>query len=228
MAKISLLKDRILTFIQKQRIKKVEFYSKTGISPSNFKGSGLYSEIGGEMMAKIVSAYPSLDANWLLTGEGEMIRGKGYGNNDNFTTGDIQFPSGKERIPLISIDAIAKYTSGDISITDNELIEIYDVPDFNQKEVKYMIRISGNSMYPRYSSGDILACRPITNVTFFQWGKVYVLNTDQGSLVKRLYQGESDKYIECRSDNKEQYPPFQILKESIRSISIVVGVIRLE
>jgi len=91
-----------------------------------------------------------------------------------------------------------------------------------------LIRVSGNSMYPKYSNGDILACKPISDISFFQWGKAYVLDTDQGAIVKRLFEGKDDSSIECRSDNKEHYPAFQIPKLSIRNISIVVGVIRLD
>ena len=131
-------------------------------------------------------------------------------------------------IPLIPIEAIAGYGKGDITVLDSEIKERYHVPEFSVRGVKYLIRVSGSSMYPKYSNGDILACKPITDTSFFQWGKVYVLDTDQGAIVKRLYEGKNDDCVECRSDNKENYPAFQILKTSIRSISIVVGVIRIE
>lgn len=131
-------------------------------------------------------------------------------------------------IPLIPIDAAAGFGKGDISVMETDLMEQYVIPDFTTKGVKFLIRVSGSSMYPKYSNGDILACRPITDITFFQWGKVYVLDTDQGALVKRLFEGKSDEYVECRSDNKDHYPPFQLPKTSIRSISIVVGVVRLD
>lgn len=131
-------------------------------------------------------------------------------------------------LPLIPIEAIAGYGKGDITVMDSEIKERYLVPEFSVRGVKFLIRVSGSSMYPKYSNGDVLACEPITDTSFFQWGKVYVLDTDQGALVKRLYEGKNDDCIECRSDNKEHYPAFQILKTSIRSISIVVGVIRIE
>lgn len=134
----------------------------------------------------------------------------------------------QDGIPLIPIEAIAGYGKGDVTVLDSEIRERYHVPEFSVRGVKYLIRVSGSSMYPKYSNGDVLACKPITDVSFFQWGKVYVLDTDQGALVKRLYEGKNDDCIECRSDNKEHYPAFQILKTSIRSISIVVGVIRIE
>jgi len=132
-------------------------------------------------------------------------------------------------IPLIPIEAVAGFIlKGDMSVMEYEVTERYLVPEFNDRGVKYLIRVSGSSMYPKYSNGDILACRPITDITFFQWGKVYVLDTDQGALVKRLFEGKDDSSIECRSDNKEHYPSFKINKTSIRTVSIVVGVIRLD
>lgn len=133
-----------------------------------------------------------------------------------------------EGTPLIPIEAVAGYGRGDVTVLDSEIKERYSVPEFDVRGVKFLIRVSGSSMYPKYSNGDVLACKPITDVSFFQWGKVYVLDTDQGALVKRLFPGEIDSKIECRSDNKEHYPPFQMYKSSIRSVYIVVGVIRLE
>ena len=147
------------------------------------------------------------------------------------TTHQLNEPATKyeKGIPLIPISAMAGFANGDTQIIDYEIIENYVIPEFLEKGVKYLIRVGGSSMYPKYSNGDLLACRPVHDQSFFQWGKVYVLDTDQGPLVKRLFQyKEDDDYIECRSDNHSNYPPFKIAKTSIRKISIVVGVIRME
>lgn len=133
--------------------------------------------------------------------------------------------------PLIPVEAMAGYGSGDVQVMDYDIQESYIItPELENKGVQYLIRASGSSMQPKYNNGDILACRPITDVTFMQWGKVYVLDTDQGPLVKRLYpcDPENDECLECRSDNFERYPPFKISKSSIRRVAIVVGVLRLE
>ena len=84
-------------------------------------------------------------------------------------------------------------------------------------------------MYPKYTNGDILALRRIKEILFFQWGKVYVMDTSQGIMVKRLFEdaANTDNII-CSSDNKEHYPAFSIPKSDIRSLSIVVGLIRVE
>jgi len=136
--------------------------------------------------------------------------------------------SNRDGIPLIPVEAIAGLAKGDITVMSYDIADRYLVPEFSSRGVDYLIRVSGSSMYPKYSNGDILACKPILDLSFFQWGKVYVLDTDQGALVKRLFEGKTDDSIECRSDNKDHYPPFQLPRTSIRSVSIVVGVIRLD
>lgn len=74
MDKISPIKERILQFIEKQGIKKVDFSEKTNISYSNLKGKSLYSEIGGEQIAKILEEYGEISPEWLVTGKGEMLK----------------------------------------------------------------------------------------------------------------------------------------------------------
>lgn len=131
-------------------------------------------------------------------------------------------------IPLIPIEAIAGIPAGeDIGIRFIDCTR-YVIPEFANLNVEYMVRVSGSSMYPKYSNGDVLACRRIQDVLFFQWGKIYVIDSSQGPLVKRVFQDEDPDRILLVSDNKEHYPPFSIPKSDIRSLSIVLGVIRLE
>lgn len=128
------------------------------------------------------------------------------------------------RIPLIPTDAIAGWGTGDFSVLDINL-DRYVVPDF--EKVDFLIRIKGTSMYPKYNSGDIVACRYVKESLFIQWGKVYVLDSTQGAIVKRLFPSQDPDSIECRSDN-EAFPPFPIPKDEIRAMALVVGIIRLE
>ena len=68
----------------------------------------------------------------------------------------------------------------------------------------------------------------IDDIQFFQWGKIYVIDSSQGALVKRVFEDNDPERILLVSDNREKYPPFSIPKSDIRSVSIVLGVIRLE
>ena len=131
-------------------------------------------------------------------------------------------------VPLIPIDAIAGIPAGEsIAVRFIDCAK-YTIPEFANLNVEYMIRVSGSSMYPKYSNGDVLACRRVHDILFFQWGKIYVIDSSQGPLVKRVFQDEDPDRILLVSDNKEHYPPFSIPKSDIRSLSIVLGVIRLE
>lgn len=83
MDKISTIKENILYFIEKQGISKSLFYEISGISASNFKGSGLKSEIGGDKIVKILTLFPDLNSEWLLTGKGSMLKSNDIASNDN-------------------------------------------------------------------------------------------------------------------------------------------------
>lgn len=130
-------------------------------------------------------------------------------------------------VPLIPIEAFAGYTGDMTTVKDLDLSERYVIPDF--KGVDFMIRVHGNSMYPKYASGDVVACRVLKEWTFFQWGKVYVVDTEeQGVLVKRIKKSTDKNSVLAVSENKEVYEPFDIPKSSIRKIALVIGVVHLE
>lgn len=132
-------------------------------------------------------------------------------------------------IPLITIEAVAGFPTIDEPGRAIADCDRYVVPEFVDKGAQFLIRVSGSSMYPKYSSGDILACKKITERLFFQWGKIYVIDSSQGILVKRVFPDNDHlDMIKLVSDNKDYYPPFDIPKSDIRSLSIVVGAIRFE
>lgn len=128
-------------------------------------------------------------------------------------------------IPLIPLDAMAGFGKGDISVMELNC-ERYVVPAFNGAE--YLIQVKGSSMYPKYSSGDIVACKNVPmNDVFFQWNKVYVLDTAQGPIIKRVEKGDAENYLLLISENGK-YKPFELSLKKINAVAIVIGVIRLE
>ncbi len=68
------IKHRVILYLDNQGIKKSIFFKKTGISPSNFKGSGAKSELGGDKIVKIITVFEDINPEWLLTGKGEILR----------------------------------------------------------------------------------------------------------------------------------------------------------
>jgi phage repressor protein C with HTH and peptisase S24 domain len=132
----------------------------------------------------------------------------------------------KKQLPLIPFSAMAGFANGINDPILAEDCEYYSVPEFNKK-ADYLIRINGSSMYPKYNSGDIIACKKLPLGTFFQWNKTYVLDTIQGALVKRVNQGSSSENIKLVSDNPS-YPEFELPITEIHALALVVGVIRFE
>ena len=173
-----------------------------------------------------------VDSSWLLTGEGAMLQET---ENNNAPTPKHtveiahQVPHGSsEGIPLIPLDAVAGFPAESGGGVRMEDCERYVIPEFENKGANFLIRVSGDSMVPLYYSGDLLACRKITDIRFFQWGTVYVLETSQGVLVKRVQESvDHADSILCVSENSSVHHPFLLPRDDIRSLSIIVGLVRL-
>lgn len=67
------IKQRILKYIDIKGIEKKKFFDSISVAASNFRSKSLYSEVGGDVIAKISSKYPDINPQWLLTGKGEML-----------------------------------------------------------------------------------------------------------------------------------------------------------
>lgn len=196
------------------------------------------TDIQSLWLSKIISAYDDISPEWLLTGKGNMLKSPGslsspaapsFPSDDRPTELARHAPeNSREGIPLIPMDAIAGFPAEEGSGIWLEDCERYVIPEFENKGADFLIRVSGDSMVPLYYSGDLLACHKITNVRFFQWGTVYVLETSQGVIVKRLMESpEQQDSVLCVSENSAVHKPFLLPKDDIRSLSTIIGLVRL-
>ncbi len=180
------------------------------------------ADMGEGAFLKIIDNCRDINPSWLLTGEGNMLRVESEEKNI-----PVAHPSDlpMEGIPLIPISAMAGAFTGEQSVLEYEC-ERFVVPTF--KGAEFLISVKGSSMYPKYNSGDIVACKrlPMGDI-FFQWNKVYVLDTDQGPLIKRVKPGSDKEHVLIVSDN-ERYEPFELPLDRIYHVALVIGVIRLE
>ena len=200
--------------------------------------------VSEDLARTIAKKYPEINYTWLLTGEGEMLKQNttyatlsATSDTTSSATSDttsqavptaaMSVPPTSKFIglPLIPFGFVAGYNENNKEFNN---FERYHIPDFENIGAEFIVRVSGSSMYPKYSSGDLLACRKIHDVLFFQWGKVYVIDSSQGQLIKRVFPDENKDYITLVSDNKDKYPPFTMPKSDIQSLSIVLGVVRVE
>lgn len=190
------------------------------------------TDIQSKWVQTIVENYPQYSARWLMIGVGSMLENnadkqiQGEANDDQKKHIAVPAPDNShEGIPLIPIDAMAGALTDERTVLEYEC-ERYVVPAF--KGADFLIPVKGSSMYPKYSSGDIVACQrvPMSDL-FFQWNKVYVIDTNQGALIKRIKPGSDKDHVLIVSDN-EKYDPFEFPYSAIHAVALVIGVIRLE
>lgn len=227
------ISDRIAQIIKKEGISTRAFEQQIGCSNGVIsKCINKGTDISSQWVSKIIETYTKIDPKWLLTGEGSMLQAA---QQAELTVPKHrieiarQVPHGNsEGIPLIPLDAVAGFPAESGGGVRMEDCERYVIPEFENKGANFLIRVSGDSMVPLYYSGDLLACRKITDIRFFQWGTVYVLETSQGVLVKRVQESvDHADSILCVSENSSVHHPFLLPRDDIRSLSIIVGLVRL-
>ena len=218
--------DRLTQLIDSQYNRnKKKFSELTGIAYTSVVEytKGVKKDPKLSLINKIQSSNINVNTLWLLTGEGSMLVEEGK---------PAALPAGlgdePKAIPLVDAYAVGGFGSVDFKLEQQDVKEYYVIPKFKDRQIDFMIEVSGSSMYPKYNSGDVIACRVIHERAFIQWNHTHVVATrEQGILVKRLREGEIEGSLLAVSDN-QNYPPFHIPETEITGLALVVGVIRLE
>ncbi len=185
-----------------------------------------------DFVDRLCSLNSTISKDWIRTGNGNVLENdyntnQSYNKDNTYNNTNESLSSGYFRsnsLPLISAETMIEYSVDNKEVAEASATQFL-VPTF--KGADYLITVIGSSMYPRYNNGDIVACKHLSLNTFFQWNKVYVINTEQGVLVKRICKSNNEDFVTIVSDNKE-YDTFELPKSEILSIAIVTGVIRLE
>lgn len=205
--------ERIAQIISGFCESKADFARKVGEKPQTIS-NWVARDNGMNVLNKIIEVFPEINIDWLMTGEGEMLKK---------TIGSITPSTEKNTRPRIPYDAAAgTLTEAVEGVTEYHCEQLPVISAFPKYD--FTIRITGDSMEPDYHSGDEVACLRVDEKRYLQWGRVHVLDTTQGVVVKRIYD-DGDK-IRCKSNNP-QYPDFSIPKDDIRSYNLVVGSLRL-
>lgn len=68
------IKKRVLEVIENHHLNKTEVFNILGVSSSNFRGPALFSEVSGDVVAKILTTFPNTNPDWLILGKGNSVR----------------------------------------------------------------------------------------------------------------------------------------------------------
>ena len=83
------------------------------------------------------------------------------------------------------------------------------------KGVDFAMTVIGDSMMPEYYPGDRILIKGIDPNLFIEWGKVYVLDTPNGAVLKKVNATDDPGAVECVSLNPA-YQSFTIPVNAIR------------
>ncbi len=208
---------------------KAQFAKQLGVSPQTISAWIARNTFDSELL---YTKCRYINPSWLLTGEGNMLT----------STKNIQdvepkreaipamegMPSDIKPIPLVTEHAAAGFGNECFAIHESDVKDYYVIPKFRFNHVDFMIEVSGLSMYPHFKSGDVIACTILHEAKYIQWNRCHVIATrEQGILVKRIMPSEKEECFKIVSDNKD-FPPFDLPKEEITGIALVIGCVSLE
>jgi hypothetical protein len=180
---------------------------KMGADPSNVsrsvKGTGGYPS--DSFLRRFNTAFDNIfNSQWLLTGEGEMIdateltaadKGRGTDGTDSIYS-----------IPLLPVSAQGgSLNDFVVSIKESDCEKIISPI----KGADYAMSVAGDSMAPEYPSGSQILIKRINERAFIDWGRVYVLDTCNGTVIKQLFPSKKPEMVLCKSINPK-FPPFEV------------------
>lgn len=176
--------------------------------------SGKTRSVSSDLTNKISSCFPDLSLQWLLTGEGEMLRAE---LSENKMEG---FPDSateeKSLIPLLPTSAQGgSLNDFVVSVKSSDCEKVLSPI----RGADFALPVAGDSMAPEYPNGSQVHIKKINEKAFIEWGKVYVLDTCNGVVIKRIVPSDKEGYVKCLSINPDPiFAPFEVSLEDVYGI----------
>lgn len=247
----SAVKERLIAFINYLGMSKNAFENACGLSTRYV--SNISASVSPGKLKQISLKFPELNVEWLLTGQGDMLRetfsastfsgditvngngntnighGNTYindtGNNDDATYIEVEEV---ERAPILSA-TLARAPQVDVLEAVSEKadeLEKAPVGVFNAP-VSVWYRVQDESLAPKYEVGDLLAlwAYPKGEEDPIP-GKMYGINTStNGLIVRRLFPQEDGGYI-AKAANREEFPDYRIKPGNVVQIYKIMLMVR--
>lgn len=171
----------------------------TTYNTNNYKGCGGADAKAARDIADMGDRITALEG----AGEGGAVKSSG---------GDMTVEV--QTVPLVPISAQGgSFNDFVISIRESDCERIISPI----KGADWAMSVAGDSMAPEYPSGSQVLIKKINERAFIDWGKVYVLDTCNGSIIKKLFPSDEPDKVVCKSINPE-YPPFEVSMQDVYGV----------
>lgn len=207
-------KQRILQYIDFKCIDRTIFFQQTGLKRGLLDADKLKSTVSDVFIAKILATYPDLNPDWLITGQGPMLR-------DENKIVDLISYDPSVGVPYYDVD----FTAGFDAIFNNQtLLPAHNIVFKPFEEAQLWCNVTGDSMADKINSGDIIALKEIS-VESILYGEIYAIVLDDVRTIKVLRKSSDPNKLRFVPINKE-YDEQEFEKYRIQRVYAVLGSIR--
>lgn len=204
-------KERLKLFVQSLNMGQNAFEAEVGIANGYLASKS--QSVNSDAIEKIIIKYPSLNLDWLFTGNGDMSLGedaKSIQVTSEPVKGSIPFykelPVSAGKLEVLQQYVDKEEGQGWIKLPDVSAIAAFPV--------------KGCSMEPYINNGDFVAIAPVNRWDIVDPDKIYMIITKEDRMIKHLMvDNDDDSILWAVSPN---YNKFRISKNEIVEIYRVV------
>jgi phage repressor protein C with HTH and peptisase S24 domain len=222
--------QRIKQYIDFKGVRVSVFEREIGMSNGSFASQLKNNKtIGVDKLENILKKYADINAEWLLTGQGSMLK------LDIESEVEVEMRELENKkfdfqeIPLYNIQTVA----GIVDLFDrneNQVpVDYIKIPKIT--ECDGALYITGDSMYPLVKSGDIVVYKKINNPeNNIIWGEMYVAYVQNDGneyfFSRYLKRSERESYVEFVSQN-DHHQSIEFPISSIKALALVKASVRI-
>ena len=217
------VKQRLMMFKDYLGIGQAKFEKLAGLS--NGYLNQLRNAPGAVKLQSIIYAFPELNKNWLLTGEGNMLNSPAEENAALPFTSVPSTPVISQSIgqPYYDVDFIGGF---DLVLNNQAINPEYNI-DFRPYNKPGVIwcNITGHSMEPKISHGDIIAIKEVSDwQNYLTYGEIYAIVTqNELRTVKIIRKASQEANFRLVPINTSQYDEQEIPKTMVLKVFEVLG-----
>lgn len=193
--------DKIKSFYNFKSIS--EFARYLGVNSQNVRNWYARNNYNANLL---IERCKEINPEFIITGKGEMLKPTMEQSANMGSSMLRQAEPGPYTVPLIPISAQGgSFNDFVVSVKDSDCEKVISPV----RQVDFALTVTGDSMAPEFPSGSQVLVRKVDEKAFIEWGRVYVLDTCNGTVIKKLNPGRDESEVLCASINPD-YQPFYV------------------
>lgn len=230
----SSVRNRLKCYIKYSRMTQDSFAESLGLSRSYV--NAIRKGISSTTLDKILEKYPDLNRNWLLFGEGEMLKNNGNNIvNQHNVNGDNNYNSTIHNSSYDVVEAAEVIPYIDTSITRKRNFDVREAikneDNLQQKSlsdlflpVDYYQKMNDDSMQEMVQQGDLLFVKFLPRDANLVDGSIYLIFTKSYGILLRQVKINGEEFI-LRALN-HNYGDITIHRDDIIDFGNIVHLLR--